>query len=360
MTSARKASPTSLYNLISSEVVAHVTLITMSPTFVAKQHIDSVDVNYSSGLRIAIGLSSLDGNTWDGGISLLSSDGSELCSKQSPAGISMVRFSGSRLLLAARDDGVVVMYSSDKLEEMQVFEAHDDVVSCVASDSHQESQFLSGGWDGSIYIWDWRTHASKHAPLMSYKNCHNGHVTDVKYSPFEKNIFSSVGGDGFYRQWDSREAPSSGCASIVNIGQTCSCLSYDQSDKNIVLVGTAAGEIIEMDIRSSNPIISRLKKHNGRVRRILSVEGSPGKFFTASDDKTFSICNRYGNTDTFSRYDPISKVHQIFIDIFLKLFLTLFTFKKFVSSIKSFQNFSFIFLIFLFAHDHSLSYLQTT
>ena len=173
----------------------------MSVSYTAKLQIDSVDVS-SSGQRIIIGISALEGNTWDGGLKLLSNEGVEICSKHSPAGISMVRFSGSRLLLAARDDGTVVMYSSDKLEEMQVFEAHDDIASCVADDPHNESQFASCGWDGDIYLWDWRLHASKQAPVTSYNHAHNGHINDLKFSPFDANTFCSVGRDGLLRLWD--------------------------------------------------------------------------------------------------------------------------------------------------------------
>jgi WD40 repeat protein len=257
------------------------------------QHLDSVDVS-SSGLRVVLSVSSLEGNKWDGGLRLVSKDGVEMFSCDSPSGISMVRFSGPRLLLAARDDGNVVMYSSDKLEEMQVFEAHDDIVSCINDDSHNESQFASCGWDGSIYIWDWRLHTSKHAPLLTYSNSHNGYVNDVKYSPFEGNTFTSVGRDGFVRVWDKRVA-SSGCASIINVEQTCSCMSYDHLDQNILLVGTDAGDISIVDLRGSgpSPILSVNRLHKGRVRRItLSPSDCPGMFASASDDTTVAISCR--------------------------------------------------------------------
>jgi Tol biopolymer transport system component len=90
-----------------------------SGTFSSKLHVDSVDVS-PSGRKLIIGQSSLEGNIWDGGITLVSSvDGSEIASKSCPAGISSVRFSGSTLILAARDDGNVSLYSADNLEEIR-------------------------------------------------------------------------------------------------------------------------------------------------------------------------------------------------------------------------------------------------
>lgn len=261
----------------------------MSILHTANKQIDSLDVN-SSGQRIVIGLSSLEGNTWDGGLKILSREGFEVCSKYSPAGISMVRFSGSRLLLVGRDDGVVVMYSSDKLEEMQIFEIHDDIVSCVTDDPHNESQFASCGWDGNIYIWDWRLHVSKQAPLNSYCNAHNGHVNDVRYSPFNQDIFSSVGQDGLLRVWDKRESPSSGCASIINIGQACSCLSYEISNDNILYVGTDSGEISVVDPKGTKPVLFNSKLHNGRIRKISPSQTS-NEFLCASDDTTYTVCS---------------------------------------------------------------------
>jgi WD40 repeat protein len=259
-----------------------------------KQHIDSIDVA-SSGQHIAISTSSLEGNVWDGGILMLSADGSEILSKHSPAGISMVRFSGPKILLAARDDGNVVMYSSDKLEEMQVFEAHDDMVSSIVDDPHNESQFASVGWDGSIYIWDWKLRAERQIPILSYEKSHSSYVNDVKYSAFDPNNFTSVGRDGLLRVWDKRLAPSSGCAGIINVGQSCSCVSYDSMDQNVVLVGTDAGDITVIDFRGSgqSPLLSVNHVHKGRVRRIAqSPSATSGRFVSASDDSTYVISDR--------------------------------------------------------------------
>jgi WD40 repeat protein len=259
-----------------------------------KQHIDSIDVT-SSGHRIAISTSSLEGNLWDGGILILSADGSEISSKHSPTGISMVRFSGPKILLAARDDGNVAMYSSDKLEEMQVFEAHNDMVSCIVDDPHNESQFASVGWDGSIYVWDWQLRGARQIPILSYEKSHSSYVDDVKYSPFDSNNFTSVGRDGLLRVWDKRLAPSSGCASIINVGQSCSCVSYDSTDQNIILVGTDGGDISVIDFRGSgqSPLLSVNHVHSGRVRRIaLSPSVASGRFVSASDDTTYAICGR--------------------------------------------------------------------
>lgn len=255
----------------------------------SKNHIDSVDVS-SSGKRIIIGWSALEGNTWDGGLTLLSNDGKEICSRYSPAGISMARFSGPKIILAGRDDGNVAIYSANNLEEMQKFGVHDDFVSCVADDPHHESQFASCGWDGSIHLWDWQ---SKSKPVTSYHNAHQGHVNEVVYSHLDPNLFSTVGWDGFLREWDRRESPSVGCSSIVNIGQISSCVSYERSRNGMLLIGSDAGDIVQIDMRggSNSLIVHSSRIHSGRIRRIAACPStSSGLFAIASDDTTYTIC----------------------------------------------------------------------
>ena len=257
----------------------------------SRNRLDSVDVS-SSGKRVIIGSSSLEGNTWDGGLTLLSNHGKLICTQYSSTGISMVRFSGPNLLLAAKDDGNVAIYSADKLEEMQNFGAHDDIVSCVADNSHHESRFISCGWDGSIYLWDWQ-HKAK--PVSRYIDAHQGHVNEVAYSPSDPNVFCSVGWDRYLRVWDTRVNPSSGSSSIVDVGQISTCVSYESSVSNLLLVGSDSGDVLLIDpIRSSkSSIISRNRIHNGRIRRIIACPRHESlSFMTASDDTTFSIFSK--------------------------------------------------------------------
>ena len=257
---------------------------------VSRNYIDSVDID-STGTKLILGLSSLAGNTWDGGLTLLSTDNLAEISKYSPAGISTVRFSGSNLILAARDDGAVAVYSALDLHEIQVFNAHDDVVSCVADSPWNESQFGSCSWDGSIHMWDWQ---SKARPVSSYSTAHQGHVNAISFSPFDPQTFISVGWDGYARQWDKRENPSSGRSSSVNMDQISSCGTYDSADANTFLVGTDAGDISVCDLRaldSPSAIVCTARIHKGRVRRILTSPSKSSVCISASDDTTSAICS---------------------------------------------------------------------
>jgi WD40 repeat protein len=259
--------------------------------YLSKNHIDSIDVD-ASGKRIVVGTSSLEGNTWDGGIIVLNSQGNVESSENFRVGTSMIRFSGSKLALVAKDDGCVGIYDIDKLDEVQIYRAHDDVVSCVADNPHFDSQFASCSWDGSIHLWDWK---SKSKPVSSYSRAHQGHVNSVAYSHHDPNCLASVGWDGYARLWDTRQSPSTGCSGIVNMNQISSCVSFESKDKNIILVGSDAGDVSVLDLRagnSSSAVLYSSRVHKGRVRRILSPEAESGLFVSASDDTTYTICRR--------------------------------------------------------------------
>jgi WD40 repeat protein len=256
----------------------------------SRNYIDSIDID-STGTKLILGQSSLAGNTWDGGLTLLSIDQQDEITKYSPAGISTVRFSGSNLILAARDDGTVAVYSALDLNEIQVFNAHDDVVSCVADSPWNESHFGSCSWDGSVHMWDWQTKAT---PVSSYFTAHQGHVNAISFSPFDPQMFVSVGWDGYARQWDKRINSSSGPSSSVDMDQISSCVTYDSADANTFLVGTDAGDISVCDIRaldSTNALVSTSRIHKGRVRRILASPTKSSVCVSASDDTTYAICS---------------------------------------------------------------------
>lgn len=276
------------------EIIPLVMMTEEEPTVrklhLSKYYIDSIDAHKSEAWLI-MGTSSLEGNTWDGALSLVTTDGIEIASKYCQAGISMVRFSGLHHIVAARDDGNVALYSTEKLDEVHLFGAHDDVVSGVASSPHNEGHFASCGWDGNVHFWDWQ---SKGKPVSSYIRAHQGHVNGISYSPNNPNTLVSVGWDGYVRLWDNRENPSSACSGILDMSQISSCVSYGSGDDRILLVGTDAGDISALDLRvgcKSSAVLSVARVHKARVRRILSSPSDrSGLFVSVSDDTTYAIC----------------------------------------------------------------------
>ncbi len=266
-------------------------------------HVDSLDV---SEAFVVVGLSNLDGNIWDGGLKLLSlENGSEIQSKHCECGVSMVRFVGQNknFVLSARDDGNVALYASSTMDELLRMPAHDDYVSCVAVDDSNETEYVSCGWDGNIKIWDWQVE-SKNIPVLNIQHAHHKHVNEVSISSLQNSLMASVGQDGFLRIWDRRtDINSMGCVQLFNHNQAVSCVTWDAHSQHNLYTGTDAGDVSAFDIRVSHSggdsgsgtssvesyYSTRHRTHNGRVRRLRTLQGHAGTVVSCSDDTTIAV-----------------------------------------------------------------------
>lgn len=275
------------------------------------QHVDSITGNDT---RLVIGLSNLDGNIWDGSIRLLLREtGEEIAMRPTPAGITMVRFAGEGdpYLLATRDDGNVVMYAVETLEEVREFAAHDDIASAVSVDKFKEGNFATVGWEGDLCLWDWRSKSTLMGPTFAVRNAHHGAINDVQYNPANYSQLCTVGKDGYSRVWDSRTGKD--CVQLVDIGAPGSCLAWEVSRENRVTVGTDKGELLSIDCRMG-AIDAKCVAHRGRVRRILSppsganAKSSPHSawlLLSVSDDTTVAIWKNDGTSS-----QGYSEVHR--------------------------------------------------
>jgi WD40 repeat protein len=278
-------------------------------TTIFSSQVDSIDTNSSS---IIVGLSNLEGNIWDGAIKILSlTSGLEEVSCPTSAGISMCRFSGlgneKSLVLTARDDGNVYLYSSQNLQELRVIAAHDDIVSSVIDDNSNESQFATCGWDGDICIWDWKSNnQAQSEPLYAIRRGHYGQVNDISFNSNNSSSLCSVGQDGFLRLWDRRTSTSSNdCTHVYDIGQAGSCVLWEPENEYSIAVGTDSGEILVIDCRKANTSSLTIKHstHKGRVRRIIANVDRPGMLLSSSDDTTVALVRKNINSTGNKMYE---------------------------------------------------------
>lgn len=265
--------------------------------------VDSVDA--WSG-KVVVGLSSLEGNIWDGGVKILSSDtGLELASLSMPCGVTRTRFSGALkgTVLVSRDDGVISLHAAGNLKQLQVFDGHDDCAIAFSEDTSSEGKFYSAGWDSSILGWDWRGRTPKTSTLR-IRNAHAGHIADVALQSASQ-LLASTGADGILRVWDLRDAGSSSgrAAQVLSLGQVGSSLLWDEVHlPHGLLVGTDGGDVQYWDLRGGYPqdslaTMSRAGSqfaHLGRVRRIVSAGSS---LLTASDDCTVASLDVHFNSE---------------------------------------------------------------
>lgn len=259
-------------------------------TIAFTDHVDSVDCSSS---HIVAGLSSLEGNIWDGGIQLLSFVTGEVeQSLKCNTGVAHIRFIGDEknVIVAGRDDGSISLHKTEDIADAQIIpRAHDDCVASICPDTSTPSLFITGGWDGAIKLWDIYS-SDLLKPVLTLDGAHHKAVNDIAMGRSDTNLFASVGQDGFLRLWDQRMGLGNGCAQIHNVIQAVSCVEWDSFQSNQVYVGTDAGQIGCYDVRQSGQSWTALQSiHRGRVRRIRSARSVPGVIFSASDDCTVAV-----------------------------------------------------------------------
>lgn len=285
-------------------------------------HCDCIDL-FQSSPRLVVGLSSLEGNTWDGAIKIIDeASGQELLSRQTAFGVSTLCLTESEnTIVVGSDDGSLSLFTADALSLVATFLAHQNIVSRVISNPASAEQCISCGWDSSIFTWDLtRADDTAAKPLSSYLNAHHGIVSDVAVSPLAPSGLASIGRDGFVRFWDLRESRSL-CTGIVDIGSAGSCVAYSTTSAMELGVGTEDGRLLLLDVRMncdpSNESNKRLAFESGvslsttappssphtaawkliastksRIRRIISLPDS--SWATTSDDCQATVIDREG------------------------------------------------------------------
>ena len=164
-------------------------------------------------------------------------------------------------VLVGNDDGDVILYS-DSLVEVRKFAGHDDIVSAIAPSPSNYSEFASVGYDGSLFVWDWRS-ANPNSPTYTVE-AHHGIINDVAYDSNNGNILTTVGSDGFARVWDTRNKDRE-CSQLFDVGQICTSVLFH--DEYTIIIGTEDGRICVIDQRqSSEPVYC--VAHRSRIRRL--------------------------------------------------------------------------------------------
>lgn len=289
------------------------------------KQVDSIDCSSS---QVAVGLSSLEGNTWDGSVSVLGTTdaNNQVLTENFKHGVCVVKFfnpsndfetAEAPFILCGDDSGDVTVLTSADLSRKFCVSAHDSCASALTF-HHNSDEFISGGWDGSIRIWKFSHDACSTAPVQAATEAHFKCVHDMSTNPSDAATFCSVGQDGFLRLWDKRQRMQNGCSAIHSFKQSLSCVEWDLHRPDNILLGSDSGSIFRVDIRKNyvlpvtvaeniahlangtkyccSTTTSGLKTrqfstiHSGRVRAIKTSPYLPaGTFASCSDDRSVVI-----------------------------------------------------------------------
>jgi WD40 repeat protein len=281
-------------------------------------NIENIDIQ---GDLAVVGLSNLQGNDWNGGISLISTEkGTVLQDIRVETGITKACFTSSpetpnSLISCACDNGEILFYklfcgdSTDQMTEetdnsSQVYSfhlvsklnAHDDVVSTIVTDPYDTTGnrylLLSAGWDSCIKVWDIETMQKIHSlpdsrsfssskSIYSLRNAHYSHVNDLSFASYHPSMIVSAGEDGFARIWDLRLPATHGCSQIIEHDSPVTCIHWAANSNDdfqhitSFYTGTMTGEVHYHDIRFIRPLHGRPQSgnhlHKRRVRKIKSI-----------------------------------------------------------------------------------------
>ena len=267
--------------------------LTIEKEWVLPSQVDSIDFDYK-GHRIVCGASNLEGNIWDGSLHILDLDkNGAATSVTSAAGISTVLFLGtnSECFACARDDGNIAVYVSSSLEQVELFFAHDDIVSAVVQQTDSPDTFASIGWDGCFCIWSIGTSGST---SLAQTDAHDGIVTGVAAAS-GANMYITVGQDRYAKLWDVREL-SGGCSSIYDLGQIASTVTWSSSHaySSEFYVGLEDGGVLIYDSRNPSKALDSFQ-NAARVRKIRVSPANPNTLLCALEDATVTVLQRIAN-----------------------------------------------------------------
>ncbi len=261
---------------------------------------------------IVSGLSNLQGNKWDGGITVVSSKNEKIITQQKTSvGVTIAKFlpwsfqssqamdqdnqdsaldfNPEGLIAAACDNGEIQVYhfqdqnNSPQLSPLHTWDAHEDIVSSILVDKYHPNEnshlLVSCSWDSSIRLWDmenFQTLQTRKNASYSLNKAHLSQIYDISFTSYHPSMLISGGEDCFVRIWDLRLPSKHGCSIIMQHESPVTCISWNDCDKSVgttFFCGTFSGEIHYHDFRFPVPLTERIYSSAGAVhsRRVKTI-----------------------------------------------------------------------------------------
>jgi len=243
-------------------------------------HVDSV--SFSETGKLAVGVSNLTSQYWNGQIYLMSAETLKF-SKSVPTatGNSEICWIGDNVL-AGTDSGCAYLWGFDKPEPLATFQEHDLEINSISSSPSSKSHFLTASSDTSIKLWD----TNKISPVQSFTD-HEAEVTGVRFSP-SGGLFGSTSRDKTLKIWDQREAKST-----MSIQHQTALLSLNWSaNNNHIMFGGEDGSFQVVDIRNTSAAVFS-KKYSSKVTAVSSSKND--KFVAVTTDSQLEV---FSNADS--------------------------------------------------------------
>lgn len=245
------------------------------------QYLQGLSIN-SEG-RTAIASSNFIGRLWDGAVcifkeaELAPSLNNVQCSTTQTHGCTDVQWVDGAKLLVASDSGAVELLQTDDSKHLKSVwmppVEHHDVCSSVSLFSDKK-QFVSGGWDGLVKVWDFDVADTS----INTVRLHSDRVHQVQASPLSPDLYMTASEDRTIKLYDNRaDRP----ASTLHTHKLHFPTTIGWCSEALLLAGFSDGSVILLDRRNTASLISVRQLHGKSVNGMLVQQDM---FFTCSDD----------------------------------------------------------------------------
>ncbi|OQO14077.1 hypothetical protein B0A48_00953 [Cryoendolithus antarcticus] len=144
-------------------------------------------------------------------------------------------------LLTGSSDRSITLYNPAKKLKLQSYAAHAHPVLSLAI-STDNSQFVSGGGDKTVFVWDVAT-----AKTLRRFVGHSGRVEGVAWGGEGDSVVVSGSWDGGVRVWDLRSRGERAVAIFGKAGDAVSCVDVREG---VILAGSVDGRVRGYDLRA--------------------------------------------------------------------------------------------------------------
>ncbi|KAH3761306.1 methylosome protein 50 [Pelomyxa schiedti] len=302
--------------------------------------VESVDVCVETG-KIAVGCSSLTGDSWEGSISVHFNGRTRTWN--CGGGVSCVRWYDATHLLTADDASTVSLWCPDDSSQWGHAEhddivsrvsvhpnhdqkafltsswdgtghaEHDDIVSRVSvHPNHDQKAFLTSSWDGTIKLWS----GLKKNSLFTFTG-HASSVLSVEWCPTDVNLLVSASQDFTVKIWDSRKC--SGCTTTIPLKTAGFSARFDPENANIVLCGEEKGTIKFYDLRNlrSGPVLST--QVSGAVREMEFAPSATQRKINTTQSRDpshrlLAVADESGAVSVFATSVERNTINRTYVD----------------------------------------------
>ncbi|XP_041977822.1 methylosome protein 50-like [Aricia agestis] len=239
-----------------------------------------------------VGCSELTGRYWDGSVKIYTPNVNKKCNIPTKKDICLTSgtsdgcfIESSRKVFLCEDSGAVSIWSSSAendawkiwTEELSVAE-HDDAALVVES-LHPSSEYVTGGADGNIKVWD----ITDLLCVKHYGDAHSKAIYSIAVRPTSNSTFATGSLDYYISLWNDNTNNSA----LDILKNDCGVRCVKWINENQLIYGDEAGVVGVVDVRNPNKS-EKLAQLPAAVHK-LTLQSELNRVAVCCDNKIVSV-----------------------------------------------------------------------